>query len=158
MHCEASSRLATSDRLAESLHWGNIIPVTCHVPFPAAARRLLKGLSSLYRAASLLKGFQAVRLKTAPPPTPPPSFVWATLPYFGDSSGGGSTNVSLKSKEDGSEFSNYSSWDYSNYSHCIIFILCGILSAGSDVHRGPVNICTSVCMWEHDEFHRLQLN
>lgn len=31
--------------------------------------------------------------------------------------------MSLKSKEEGSEFSNYSSQNYSNYSHCIILIL-----------------------------------
>lgn len=114
-------------------------------PLPAAASQLLKGLSTVYRAAAPFKGFHTLGLKR------PffPLFMSATSPYFGDPSGGGSTKVSLKSKEDGNEFSNCRRGNYSNYSRCLVLILCGIFRAGSGVHRGPVRICTSVYMWEH---------
>lgn len=86
--------------------------------------------------------------------------MWATLPYSGDSSGGGSANVSLKSREDGSEFSNYSSQNYSNYIHCIVpHSVCGILlqvvmcteALSAYVH---LSVCGSV--W--DKLHRLKKN
>ncbi len=97
----------------------------------------------MYRAATPSKVFHRARLKE----TVFPLFMSATLLYFGDSIGGGSANVSLKSKEDGSEFGNYSSRNYSNYIHCIVLILCGILRQVV-MCRGTVSICTSVCMWE----------
>lgn len=62
------------------------------------------------------------------------------------SSRGESTNVTLKSKEDGSGFSNYSRQNYSNYTHWIIFILYSILSAHSEVHSGPLAYAS---IWEY---------
>lgn len=53
--------------------------------------------------------------------------------------------MSLKGKEDASEFSDCSGRNYSNYSDCIILTLCGILPACSDVHG---SICASIYMWQ----------
>lgn len=92
-------------------------------PFPAAASQHLRGLSTIYRTVDSLQRLSHSRLKE----TIFPLFMSSTSPYFGDSSGRGSTNVSLKSNEDGSEFSNYSSQNNSNYSQCIVLILCCIL-------------------------------
>lgn len=103
--------------------------------FPAAASHRLEGLSTVYRAAAPFKGFHYSRFKE----TIFTLFMSATLPYFGESSEGGSANVSLKCKEDGSELGNYGSW---NYSHYIFLILCGILLQVG-MCREAVSICTS---------------
>lgn len=69
---------------------------------------------------------------TAPNPHPHP-----TLLFFLSSTSGTPVEegvlMSLKSKEDGS---NYSSRNYSNYSHCIILTARVILLQVSDARRG----------------------
>lgn len=111
-----------------------------------SCKSALKGtLHSLYRAATPFKGFHALALKR---PFFPFFSCQPLCHILGTPVEEGVLMCLLKSKEGGSEFSNYDGRNYSNYSRCIALILCGILPAGSDVHGGPDSICTSICMWE----------